>query len=82
MARLVTLPAPWHVKITHVTYKMEHVWSVNMDYMVVIVMYHVPPTVMTTRVTDRMEHALHVDQDGLAHTVKQVILLSMHAIKI
>lgn len=63
MARLVTLRVQTNVKIEHVTYNMEHVWSVNLDYMAITVNYRVPSTVMTKCVTCRMEHALHVNLD-------------------
>lgn len=82
MATLVTLRAPLPVKTTNVTYKMEHVWSVNLEYMAVTVIYRVTSTAIRTRVTNRMEHALHVNLDGLEYTVKQVILFSMYAIEI
>lgn len=71
MATRVTLRAPSPVKTANVTYKMEHVWSVNLEYMAVTVIYRVPSTAIRTRVTDRMEHALHVNLDGLEYTVKQ-----------
>lgn len=76
MATRVTLHAPSPVKITYATCKMEHVWSVNLEYMAFTVIYRVPSTATRTRVTDRMEHALHVNLDGLEYSVKQVILLS------
>lgn len=75
MALHVTFHARFLVSIVHVTYKVEYVWSVNMGYMAVIVIYRVPQTVKTTRVTYTMEHALHVDLDGLGYIVQQVILL-------
>lgn len=71
MATRVTLCALSPVKIIYVTYKMEHAWSVNLEYMVVTALSFVPPPVMTTRVIDRMVHALHVNLVGLGYTVKQ-----------
>lgn len=53
------------VKVTHVTYRVENVWSVNMGYMAVTVICRVPQTVKTIRVIYRVEHALHVNLDGL-----------------
>lgn len=47
MALRVIFLAPSPVKVTHVTYKVEHVWSVNLGYMEVTVIYHAPPTVKT-----------------------------------
>lgn len=76
MANRVTLRAPLPVKITNVTYKMEHAWTVNLGYLAVIVIHRVPSTVRTTRVTLRTEHVLHVNLDGLEYTVKQVMWLS------
>lgn len=81
MASRVTFRVPFPAKIEHVTYKMEHVWSANLEYIAVTVTCRVPPTVMTTNVTDRMEHALNVNLDGLEYTVKQVILLIVHVIQ-
>lgn len=65
MAPRVTSRALSPVKITHATYKMEGVWSVNLGNMVITVIYRVPSTVMTTRVTCILEHALHVNLVGL-----------------
>lgn len=56
MASLVIFRAPSPAKTAHVTYKMEHVWSVNLEYIAVTVTCRVPLTVKTTRVTHRMEH--------------------------
>lgn len=53
----------------------------NLEYIAVTVTCRVPPTVMTTHVTHRMEHALHVNLVGLEYSVKQVILLIVHVIK-
>lgn len=72
MAVIVIFRAPSAVKITHVTYKVEHVWIVNMEYMVATVTCRVPLTVKTTHVTCRMEHALHVNLDGPGCIVEQV----------
>lgn len=80
MATRVTLRAPSPVKMTYVTYRMEHVWSVHLEYMAVTALYLVPQPVMTTRVIDRMVHALHVNLDGMGYTVKQVILLIIYVI--
>lgn len=80
MATRVTLRALSPVKITYVTYSMEHVWSANLGYMVVTALSFVPPPVMRTRVIDRMVHALHVNLGGLGYTVKQVILLIIYVI--
>lgn len=77
MALPVTFLAPSPVKIAHVTYKLEHVWSVNLGCMAVTVTYLVPPIVKTTGVTERMEHVLHVNLVGLEYTVKQVILFNI-----
>lgn len=74
--------APLPAEIAHVTYKMEHVWSVNLKYIAVTVTYYVPLTAMTIHVTYRMELALHVNLDGLGYTVKQVILFIIYVIKI
>lgn len=74
MAPLVTFSAPSPVKIVHVTYKMENVWNVNLEYLAVTVIYRVLPTVKTTRVTHGMEHVIHVNLDGQEFTVKQVIV--------
>lgn len=82
MVPRVTFCAPSPVKIIHVTYKLEHVWSVSMDYMAVTVIYRVPPTVMTVYVKERMEHALHVNQDGLENIVTQVSLTIIIFMKI
>lgn len=71
MAPRVTFPAPSLVKITHVTYKVELVWSVNLGCMAVTVICLVPPIVKTTGVTERMEHVFHVKPDGQGYTVKQ-----------
>lgn len=60
------------VKITHVTYKVEHVLIVNMEYMAITVTCRVLLTVKTTHVTCRMEHALHVNLDGPGCIVEQV----------
>lgn len=56
MAPPVTFPAPSPVKIAHVTYKVEHVWSVNLGFTAVSVTYLVPLIVKTTYVTERMEN--------------------------
>lgn len=77
LAPPVTFLVPSPVKIAHVTYKLGHVWSVNLVCMAVIVTYHVPPIVKTTYVTKRMEHVLLVDLVGLEYTVKQVILFTI-----
>lgn len=37
----------------------------NLEYMVVIVILHVPRTVETTHVTYKMGTVIHVNQDGL-----------------
>lgn len=76
MVSRVTFRAPSPVKTMHATSKVGHVWSVNLGYMAVTVIYRVQPTVRTTLVTERMEHALHVNLDGLEYTVTQVKLLS------
>lgn len=81
MASLVIFRAPPPAKMQHVTYKMEHVWSVNLAYIAVTVTCRVPPTVITTHVTNRMEHAIHVNLVGLEYSAKQVILLIIHVIK-
>lgn len=73
MAPPVTFLAPSPVKKAHVTYKVEHVWSVKLVCMAITVIKCVPQTVRTTDVVHRMEHVLHVNLDGLEHTVKQVI---------
>lgn len=76
----VTFCALSPVEIAHVIYKMERAWSVNLGYMVVTVIYRVPPTVKTTSVTHRMEHAFYVKKDGQEYTVKQVIMLTTYKI--
>lgn len=81
MAPRVIFRAPSTVKMTYVTFKMEHVWSVNLGYMDLTVTYRVQPTVMTTRATVRMEHVLHVNLDGLEYNVKQVVLIILHVIR-
>lgn len=78
MAPPVTFLAPSPVKKTHVTYKVEHVWSVKLVCMAITVIKCVPQTVKTTRVTHRMEHVIHVKLDGQEHTVKQVITICMN----
>lgn len=82
MAPRVIVVAPLPVKITYVTYKMEHVWSVQQVHMAVTVIYRVPQTVITTHVTQSAELAFHVNLDGLDYTVKQVILLNTYVIKL
>lgn len=72
MVAPVTVRALTPVKITHVTYKVEHVWIVNMKYMVTTATCRVQATVKTTHVTCRLEHALHVNLDGLECIVEQV----------
>lgn len=61
---------------------MVDVSDVNLVCMAVTVTYYVLIIAKTTYVTERMEHAFHVDLDGLEYTVKQVILSTIHAIKI
>lgn len=56
MAPPVTFLAPSPVKIAHVTYKLEHVWNVNLRCMAATVTYLVLRIVKTTGVTERMEH--------------------------
>lgn len=65
MATRVIFRALSPVKIIHVTYRVDYVWSVNLEYMAVTVIYRVPSTAIRTCVTDGMEHALHVNLDGL-----------------
>lgn len=72
MAITVIPLALLHVKIVHVIYKMDHVLSVSMEFMVIIVTYHVPSTVKTTNAKSWMEHAFPVNLDGLECTVKEV----------
>lgn len=72
LALSVTVHAPPPVKTTLVTYKVEHVWIVNMEYMVATVTCRVPSTVKTAHAIHKMEHALHVSLDGPECIVKQV----------
>lgn len=72
MALDVILCVPPPVKITHVIYKVEHVWIVNKEYMVAIVTCRAPLTVKTTYVIYKMDHALPVCQDEPECIVKQV----------
>lgn len=72
MAWDVTSPAPLPVKIAYVTYKMEHAWTVDLEYMAATVIYRVQSTVMTINATCRMEHASPVNLDGPEYTVNQV----------
>lgn len=51
MTPTVTFPVPSPVKIAHVTYKVELVWSVNLGCMAATVTCLVPPIVKTTDVT-------------------------------
>lgn len=51
MALYVIFNAPSPVKITHVTYKVDHVWIVNMEFMVDTVTCRVQQTVKTTNAT-------------------------------
>lgn len=75
MAVTVKYHAPSPVKITHVTYRVVHVWSVNTDFMAITVQCRVPPTVKTTSVTGGAGHAMHVNLGGLECSVNQVMLL-------
>lgn len=50
MAVVVILHALSAVKITHATYKVDHVWIVKMDILVFTVTCRVPPTVKITHV--------------------------------
>lgn len=68
----MTVRAQTPVKITHVTYRVEHVWIVNMEYMVTTATCCVQATVKATHVTCRLEHALHVNLDGLECIAEQV----------
>lgn len=72
LALSVTVHAPPNVKTTLVTYKVEHVWIVNMEYLVDTVICRVPLTVNTVHAIHKMEHALHVSLDGPECIVKQV----------
>lgn len=56
MAPHVASRAPLPVKITYVTYKMEHDCSVNLEYMAITVIYRVPPTVITMHVMQNGAH--------------------------
>lgn len=67
----VAFRAPLPVKITYVTYEIEHVWSVNLEYMAVTVIYRVPPTVITMHVTCRMGH-----MNNLSHLSQYLFLYS------
>lgn len=78
----VTFPAPTPVKLAHVTYKTVDVLGVNLGCMAVTVTYLVRPIVKTTGVTKRMGHVLRVNLVGLEYTVKQVINITIYAIKI
>lgn len=49
----------------------------NLEYTVVTVTWHAPPTVETTRVTYKMETVIHVNPDGLEYRVKQVRRVSI-----
>lgn len=48
MGLTVIFRVPLLVKTTHATYSLEHVWIVNMQYMVATVTCRVPLTVKTT----------------------------------
>lgn len=50
MAVTVITHAPSPVKITHVIYRVENVWTVKMDILVSTVTCRVPPTVKLTHV--------------------------------
>lgn len=80
MAHSVTFRVPSPVKIAHVTYKVEHVWSVNLGCMAVTVTCLVQSIVKKTDVTERMEHVLNVNLVGQEYTVKQVILFNIKLI--
>lgn len=49
----------------------------NLEYTVVTVTGHVPPTVKTTCVTYKMGPVIHVNLDGLEYRVKQVRRISI-----
>lgn len=82
MALSVISLAPPPVKTTHVIYRAEHVWSVNLGYMAVTVTCPVPSAVKTKHAKYRMEHALHVSLDGPDCIVKQVRIFITHVINI
>lgn len=63
---------PDSVKATHVIYSLEHVLSVNQDYMVAIVTFRVLLNVKTTRVICRMALVSVVKVDGLECIAIQV----------
>lgn len=55
--------------------------ATNLEYTVVTVTWHVPPTVKTTHVTYKMETVIHVNPDGLEYRVKQVRRISISSKK-
>lgn len=82
MAPRVLFLAPTPVKVTNVTYLVEHVIRVNLERMGITVIYRVQPIVKTTNVTHRTEHVLNVNLDGSESIVIQVELFFIHIIKI
>lgn len=69
MALRVINHAHPHVMATDVTYKVEHVWIVNLEYMVATVTCRVPLTVKTTHATCRMGHVWIVNLGYMEVTV-------------
>lgn len=72
MALRVIFRVPPPVKITYVTYKMEHVWSVKMESMAIYVICRAPQTVKTAHVTCRTEYVSDVTLGGPGCIVKYV----------
>lgn len=70
------------VKKTNVTCRMDHVWSVHLDYIVGTAISRVQPTVKTKYVTCIMDHALHVSLGGLNDIVKRVRIFVIIILKI
>lgn len=82
MAVTVIPHAPSPVKIRHVIYRVENVWSVNMEYLAATVICRVPPTVKTTHVTYRTEHVSRVILGGPEMTVTKVKISIIYVINI
>lgn len=77
MAVNVTYHAPLPAKIAHATYKVEHVWCVQMEYLAISVICRAQQTVKTPYVTYRTEHVLHVTLGGPGCIVKLVRIFIM-----
>lgn len=77
MAVTVTYHVPLPAKIADATYKVEHVWSVQMEYLAISVICRAQQTVKTPYVTYRTEHVLHVTLGGPGCIVKLVRIFIM-----